>query len=112
MPDSGVVAALGYAAKARVPYQQGLIRSQYVGRTFIESSQKIRDFGVRLNLSPIRVVLESKKVVVVDDSIVRGSTSSKIVRLLNEAGAKEVHMRIASQLIIGSMVWMQQILRS
>ncbi|XVF45398.1 hypothetical protein PTKIN_Ptkin02bG0202400 [Pterospermum kingtungense] len=102
VPDSGVVAALGYAAKAGVPFQQGLIRSHYVGRTFIEPSQKIRDFGVKLKLSPVRGVLEGKRVVVVDDSIVRGTTSSKIVRLLKEAGAKEVHMRIASPPIIGS----------
>ncbi|XP_058107168.1 amidophosphoribosyltransferase, chloroplastic-like [Magnolia sinica] len=102
VPDSGVVAALGYAAKAGVPFQQGLIRSHYVGRTFIEPSQKIRDFGVKLKLAPVRRVLEGKRVVVVDDSIVRGTTSSKIVRLLKEAGTKEVHMRIASPPIIGS----------
>ncbi|KAL9227122.1 hypothetical protein vseg_002855 [Gypsophila vaccaria] len=102
VPDSGVVAALGYAEKAGVPFQQGLIRSHYVGRTFIEPSQKIRDFGVKLKLAPVKAVLEGKRVVVVDDSIVRGTTSSKIVRLLKEAGAKEVHMRIASPPIIGS----------
>ncbi|XP_077234965.1 amidophosphoribosyltransferase, chloroplastic-like [Tasmannia lanceolata] len=102
VPDSGVVAALGYAAMAKVPFQQGLIRSHYVGRTFIEPSQKIRDFGVKLKLAPVRAVLEGKRVVVVDDSIVRGTTSSKIVRLLKETGAKEVHMRIASPPIIGS----------
>lgn len=102
VPDSGVVAALGYAAKAGVPFQQGLIRSHYVGRTFIEPSQKIRDFGVKLKLAPVQAVLEGKRVVVVDDSIVRGTTSSKIVRLLKEAGATEVHMRIASPPIIGS----------
>lgn len=102
VPDSGVVAALGYASKAGVPFQQGLIRSHYVGRTFIEPSQKIRDFGVKLKLAPVRAVLKGKRVVVVDDSIVRGTTSSKIVRLLKEAGAKEVHMRIASPPITGS----------
>lgn len=102
VPDSGVVAALGYAAKAGVPFHQGLIRSHYVGRTFIEPSQKIRDFGVKLKLSPVKGVLEGKRVVVVDDSIVRGTTSSKIVRLIKEAGAKEVHMRIACPPIIGS----------
>lgn len=102
VPDSGVVAAIGYANKAGVPFQQGLIRSHYVGRTFIEPSQRIRDFGVKLKLSPVRAVLEGKRVVVVDDSIVRGTTSSKIVRLLKEAGAKEVHMRIASPPIIAS----------
>ncbi|KAK7283535.1 hypothetical protein RIF29_13108 [Crotalaria pallida] len=102
VPDSGVVAALGYAEKAGVPFQQGLIRSHYVGRTFIEPSQRIRDFGVKLKLSPVRAVIEGKRVVVVDDSIVRGTTSSKIVRLIKEAGAKEVHMRIACPPIIGS----------
>lgn len=102
VPDSGVVAALGYAARANVPFQQGLIRSHYVGRTFIEPSQKIRDFGVKLKLAPVRAVLNGKRVVVVDDSIVRGTTSSKIVRLIKGAGAKEVHLRIASPPIIGS----------
>lgn len=102
VPDSGVVAALGYAAKAKVPFQQGLIRSHYVGRTFIEPSQKIRDFGVKLKLAPVQAVLKGKRVVVVDDSIVRGTTSSKIIRLIKEAGALEVHMRIASPPIIGS----------
>ncbi|OVA10687.1 Class II glutamine amidotransferase domain [Macleaya cordata] len=102
VPDSGVVAALGYAAKAGVPFEQGLIRSHYVGRTFIEPSQRIRDFGVKLKLAPVKGVLEGKRVVVVDDSIVRGTTSSKIVRLLKEAGAKEVHMRIASPPMIAS----------
>lgn len=102
VPDSGVVAALGYAAKSGVPFQQGLIRSHYVGRTFIEPSQKIRDFGVKLKLAPVKGVLKGKRVVVVDDSIVRGTTSSKIVRLITEAGAVEVHMRVASPPIIGS----------
>jgi amidophosphoribosyltransferase len=102
VPDSGVVAALGYAAKAGVPFQQGLIRSHYVGRTFIEPSQKIRDFGVKLKLAPVHAVLRGKRVVVVDDSIVRGTTSSKIVRLIREAGAVAVHMRIASPPIVGS----------
>jgi amidophosphoribosyltransferase len=102
VPDSGVVAALGYAAKANVLFQQGLIRSHYVGRTFIEPSQKIRDFGVKLKLAPVSHVLKGKRVVVVDDSIVRGTTSTKIVRLIKEAGATEVHMRIASPPITGS----------
>ncbi|KAH7436670.1 hypothetical protein KP509_05G030400 [Ceratopteris richardii] len=102
VPDSGVVAALGYSARSGVPFQQGLIRSHYVGRTFIEPSQKIRDFGVKLKLAPVKGVLEGKRVVAVDDSIVRGTTSSKIVRLIKEAGATEVHMRIASPPIIGS----------
>ncbi|CAI5996329.1 unnamed protein product [Closterium sp. NIES-64] len=102
VPDSGVVAALGFAAEAGVPFQQGLIRSHYVGRTFIEPSQGIRDFGVKLKLAPVKSVLKGKRVVVVDDSIVRGTTSSKIVRLVKEAGATAVHMRIACPPITGS----------
>ncbi|KAI4367206.1 hypothetical protein MLD38_022969 [Melastoma candidum] len=102
VPDSGVVAALGFAKKIGVPFQLGLIRSHYVGRTFIEPNQSIRDFGVKLKLAPVRGILEGKRVVVVDDSIVRGTTSSKIVRLIREAGAKEVHMRIASPPMIAS----------
>ncbi|KAL2329548.1 hypothetical protein Fmac_017129 [Flemingia macrophylla] len=102
VPDSGTIAALGYAAKAGVPFPQGLIRSHYVGRTFIEPSQKIRDFGVKLKLSPVRAVLEGKCMVVVDDSVVRGTTSSKIVRLPKKVDAKEVHMMIVSPPIIGS----------
>ena len=96
VPDSGVPAALGYAAQSKIPYDLGLIRSHYVGRTFIEPSQSIRHFGVRLKLSPVREVLAGKRVVVVDDSIVRGTTSRKIVRMLRDAGAKEVHLRISS----------------
>jgi amidophosphoribosyltransferase len=96
VPDSGVPAAVGLAAQARVPFEMGLIRSHYVGRTFIEPQQSIRHFGVRLKLSPNREVIEGKRVVVVDDSIVRGTTSRKIVRMIRDAGAREVHMRISS----------------
>ena len=102
VPDSGTPAALGYAEAAGIPFRQGLIRSHYVGRTFIEPSQKIRDFGVRLKLSPVRSLIEGKRVVVVDDSLVRGTTSRKIVRMLREAGAKEIHMRICSPPIVSS----------
>lgn len=96
VPDSGTPAALGFAYASGLPFKQGLIRSHYVGRTFIEPSQQIRDFGVKLKLSPVRSAIEGKRLVVVDDSIVRGTTSRKIVRLLREAGAKEVHLRISS----------------
>lgn len=96
VPDSGVPAALGYAEGSGLPYDNGLIRSHYVGRTFIEPKQSIRHFGVRLKLNPVREVLKGKRVVVVDDSIVRGTTSKKIVAMIREAGAREVHMRIAS----------------
>ena len=95
VPDSGVAAALGYAAEAGIPYRQALIRNHYVGRTFIEPSQAIRDFGVKLKLNPVRHLLQGKRVVLVDDSIVRGTTSRKIVRMVRQAGAREVHVRIS-----------------
>ena len=95
VPDSGVTAALGYADESGIPYRQALIRNHYVGRTFIEPSQAIRDFGVKLKLNPVRHLLEGKRVVLVDDSIVRGTTSRKIVRMVRNAGAREVHLRIS-----------------
>ncbi|MGA2844027.1 MAG: amidophosphoribosyltransferase [Candidatus Acidiferrales bacterium] len=95
VPDSGVPAAIGYAAESGIPFQMGLIRNHYIGRTFIEPEQAIRDFGVKLKLNPVRRMLEGKRVVLVDDSIVRGTTSRKIVRLMREAGATEVHVRIS-----------------
>jgi amidophosphoribosyltransferase len=95
VPDSGVAAALGYASESGLPFRHGLIRNHYVGRTFIEPSQAIRDFGVKLKLNPVRHLLEGKRVVLVDDSIVRGTTSRKIVRMMRQAGAREVHLRIS-----------------
>jgi amidophosphoribosyltransferase len=95
VPDSGVPAAVGYAAEAGIPFRMGLIRNHYIGRTFIEPVQAIRDFGVKLKLNPVRRMLEGQRVVLVDDSIVRGTTSKKIVRLVREAGATEVHVRIS-----------------
>jgi amidophosphoribosyltransferase len=95
VPDSGVTAAVGYAAESGLPFRFGLIRNHYVGRTFIEPSQSVRDFGVKLKLNPVRSLLEGKRVVLIDDSIVRGTTSRKIVRMIRSAGAKEVHMRIS-----------------
>lgn len=95
VPDSGVTAAMGYAAESGIPLRFGLIRNHYVGRTFIEPSQNVRDFGVKLKLNPVRSLLEGKRVVLIDDSIVRGTTSKKIVRMIRSAGAKEVHMRIS-----------------
>ena len=95
VPDSGVTAAVGYAAESGIPFRFGLIRNHYVGRTFIEPSQSVRDFGVRLKLNTVRSLLEGKRVVLIDDSIVRGTTSRKIVRMIRSAGAKEVHMRIS-----------------
>ena len=95
VPDSGVTAAMGFSHESGIPIQFGLIRNHYVGRTFIEPEQRVRDFGVRLKLNPVRHVLEGKRVVLIDDSIVRGTTSRKIVRMVRDAGAKEVHMRIS-----------------
>ena len=95
VPDSGVAAAIGYAAESGIPFRQALIRNHYVGRTFIEPSQAIRDFGVKLKLNPIRHLLKDKRVILVDDSIVRGTTSRKIVRMVRNAGAREVHFRIS-----------------
>ena len=95
VPDSGVTAALGYAEESGLPFRFGLIRNHYVGRTFIEPEQKIRDFGVRLKLNPVRNLLEGKRVILIDDSIIRGTTSRKIVRMVRAAGAKEVHLRIS-----------------
>jgi amidophosphoribosyltransferase len=96
VPDSGTYAALGYAQESKIPFAMGLVRNHYVGRTFIEPKQAIRHFGVKVKLNPVREVVEGKRVVMVDDSIVRGTTSRKIVRMLREAGAKEVHVRISS----------------
>jgi amidophosphoribosyltransferase len=95
VPDSGVTAAMGYAAESGIPFRFGLIRNHYVGRTFIEPRQTVRDFGVKLKLNPVRSLLEGKRVVLIDDSIVRGTTSRKIVRMVRSAGAREVHMRIS-----------------
>ncbi|HEY1692654.1 MAG TPA: amidophosphoribosyltransferase [Polyangiaceae bacterium] len=96
VPDSGVPAAIGYASTRGIPFEMGLIRSHYVGRTFIEPQQSIRHFGVRLKLNPVEPILRGKRVVVVDDSIVRGTTSRKIVKMVRDAGAREVHLRISS----------------
>jgi amidophosphoribosyltransferase len=96
VPDSGVPATIGYSEAAKIPFELGLVRSHYVGRTFIEPQQSIRHFGVRLKLNPVSSALRGKRVVVVDDSIVRGTTSRKIVKMLRDAGAREVHMRISS----------------
>jgi len=95
VPDSGVTAALGFSAESGIPFRFGLIRSHYVGRTFIEPEQRVRDFGVRLKLNPVHCVLAGRRVVLIDDSIVRGTTSRKIVRMVRDAGAREVHVRIS-----------------
>jgi amidophosphoribosyltransferase len=95
VPDSGVPAAVGFALESGIPFRMGLIRNHYIGRTFIEPSQAIRNFGVKLKLNPVRSLIEGQRVVLVDDSLVRGTTSRKIVRMVREAGAREVHMRIS-----------------
>jgi amidophosphoribosyltransferase len=95
IPDSGVCAATGFAEASGIPMEMGLIRNHYVGRTFIQPQQAIRHFSVRIKLNPVRSVLEGKRVVLVDDSIVRGTTSRKIVKMVRAAGAKEVHLRIS-----------------
>src|SRR5215467_13552173 len=96
VPDSGMYAALGYARESKIPFALGLVRNHYVGRTFIEPKQAIRHFGVKVKLNPVKEVVSGKRVVMVDDSIVRGTTSRKIVRMLRDAGAREVHVRISS----------------
>jgi len=101
VPDSGVAAALGYAQESGIPFEMAIMRNHYVGRTFIEPTQEIRDLKVKMKLSPIKHKIEGKRLVVIDDSIVRGTTSRRIVRMLKEAGAKEVHMRIASPATTG-----------
>src|SRR6201997_746342 len=95
VPDSGVTAAIGYAAESGIPFRFGLIRNHYVGRTFIEPEQRVRDFGVKLKLNPVRNLLEGKRIILIDDSIIRGTTSRKIVRMVRAAGAREVHLRIS-----------------
>ena len=99
VPDSGLNAAKGYAMESGIPYNDGLIKNRYIGRTFIQPSQEMRDKGVKMKLSPVRSIVKDKRIILVDDSIVRGTTSLRIVRMLREAGAKEVHMRIASPMI-------------
>jgi amidophosphoribosyltransferase len=96
VPDSGIAAALGYAHASGLPFELGIVRNHYVGRTFIRPAQDIRDFGVKVKLNPVKSVIKGKRLVVVDDSIVRGTTCRQIVHMLKEIGAKEVHMRIAS----------------
>ena len=101
VPDSGVPAAMGFAEESKIPLEFGLIRNHYVGRTFIEPQQTIRNFGVKIKLNAQRDVLQGKRVIVVDDSIVRGTTSRKIIRMLRDAGAREVHLRISSPATTG-----------
>jgi len=96
VPDSATAAGVGYALKSGIPLGEGLIKNRYVGRTFIEPDQRIRDLGVKLKFNPLPQMLEGKRLVVIDDSIVRGTTTPKIVELLRRAGAKEVHVRICA----------------
>ncbi len=96
VPDSGVPAAIGYAQESGIPYELGIIRNHYVGRTFIQPTQSVREIGVRMKHSANRAVVSGQRIVLIDDSLVRGTTSVKIVQMMREAGAREVHMRIAS----------------
>src|SRR6185436_19638963 len=96
VPESGTPAAVGYAQQSGIPYGQGLMKNAYVGRTFIQPSQTIRQLGIRLKLNPLKEVIRGKRLFVVDDSIVRGNTQRALVRMLREAGAREVHVRISS----------------
>jgi amidophosphoribosyltransferase len=95
VPDSGVAAAIGYASESGLKFRFGLMRNHYVGRTFIEPQSQIRHFGVKIKLNPVRDLIEGKRVVLIDDSIVRGTTSKKIVKMVRDAGATQVHMRIS-----------------
>ena len=99
VPDSSVSAAMGYAEASGIPYEMGLIKNKYIGRTFIQPSQQLRERGVKMKLSPVQSIVEGKRVALIDDSIVRGTTSKRIVAMIREAGAKEVHVRIASPMI-------------
>jgi amidophosphoribosyltransferase len=99
VPDSGVVAAIGYAEESKIPYAMGLVRSKYMGRSFILPSQQLRERAVNLKLNPLRQVIAGKRVVLVDDSLVRGTTAKKLIKLLREAGASEVHFRLASPMV-------------
>ncbi len=101
VPDSGVTAALGYSRESGIPFEFGLIRNHYVGRTFIEPKQSIRHFGVKVKLNPVRELLQGRRVILIDDSIVRGTTSRKIVEMVRSAGAREVHLRISSPPTVG-----------
>ncbi|MDO8494122.1 MAG: amidophosphoribosyltransferase [Deltaproteobacteria bacterium] len=96
IPDSGVPAAIGYSEESVIPFQMGLVRNHYVGRTFIEPEQAIRHFGVKVKLNAVKGLMDGKKVILIDDSIVRGTTSRKIIKMIRDAGAKEIHMRISS----------------
>jgi amidophosphoribosyltransferase len=102
VPDGGTPAAIGYAQQSGIPFELGIIRNHYVGRTFIEPTQQIRAFGVRLKHSANRAEIAGKRVVLIDDSIVRGTTSVKIVQMIRDAGATEVHIRVASPMIFHS----------
>ena len=96
VPDSGIPAAIGFSEVSGIPYAGGLIKNRYVGRTFIQPTQEMREAGIRMKLNPLKDVLKGKRIIVIDDSIVRGTTSRKLVKALRDAGAAEVHMRISS----------------
>ena len=101
VPDSGIPAALGYSEQSQIPFEMGIVRNHYIGRTFIQPSQSIRSFGVKIKLNPQKDILKGKRVVIIDDSLVRGTTSQKIINLVRQAGAKEVHFRVACPPTLG-----------
>jgi amidophosphoribosyltransferase len=96
VPSSGVPAALGFSEESGIPYAQGILRNKYVGRTFIQPTQEIRDLKVRIKLNPIKEIIKDKEVILIDDSIVRGTTSKQVIRMVKKVGAKKVHMAISS----------------
>ncbi len=100
VPDSGVPSAVGYARASGIPYSEGIVKNRYVGRTFIQPTQTLRELGVRLKLNPLTSTIKDKRLIVVDDSIVRGTTSKQLIEMLRDAGAKEVHMRITSPPVV------------
>ena len=96
VPDSAIPAAIGYSNESKIPYTEGLIRNRYVGRTFISPNQKLRDLGVKTKFNVLNEIVRDKKIILIDDSIVRGTTTSRVIEMIKEAGAKEVHMRVSS----------------
>jgi amidophosphoribosyltransferase len=101
VPDSGLYAALGFSEQSKIPFQYGLTRNHYIGRTFIQPRQSVRSLGVQVKLNPVKNIVKGKRIILIDDSIVRGTTSKKIIKMLYEAGAKEVHIKLSSPAIIG-----------
>lgn len=105
MPDSGTIAAIGYSQESKTPFEMAVVRNRYVGRTFIQPTQKVRELGVKIKLNPISEVFSHKKAVIVDDSIVRGTTAERIISMIRNSGADEVHLRIASPPVVHPCIY-------